>query len=195
MTFLRLCIISLIFSELLSAQPVGAKIKGTASDLETMQPLIGANVILTLPDKNDWLPYGAATDLHGRFLISNVPPGRYRVRVSYIGYQSFKSAPFSLLSDSTRVFSIHLDPYVGLSVEDAQEHIRQGNIKIYLLASMFPPSSAQDALAERYGFKIGNTGCTILRTERYDSAMIKYLEARNGKGWFRRFKKEWDSIK
>ena len=56
------------------------KITGIVYDKETGNPLIGANVYL------ENTSYGAATDEDGVFIINDVPPGEYKVVVSYIGY-------------------------------------------------------------------------------------------------------------
>src|SRR5438552_3705233 len=63
--------------------PVGAgttgKLTGLVVDAKN-QPLGGANVILI------GVPFGAATDMEGRYTILNVPAGTYSVKASLIGY-------------------------------------------------------------------------------------------------------------
>ncbi len=54
--------------------------KVIAGDIKT--PLPGANIIL----KGTSL--GAATDIYGAYKITNIPPGKYVLHVSYIGYES-----------------------------------------------------------------------------------------------------------
>ncbi len=55
-------------------------INGRVVDASTTAPLLGANVVL-----NDSL--GAATDSDGYFVISRVAYGRYRAKVSFMGYE------------------------------------------------------------------------------------------------------------
>jgi len=62
----------------------GAKISGTIKDATTGEPLFGANVILV------GTSLGAATDFEGKYTISNVPPGSFTLRASYIGYNEQK---------------------------------------------------------------------------------------------------------
>ncbi|MFQ5651291.1 MAG: TonB-dependent receptor domain-containing protein [bacterium] len=68
--------------------PVGAfaqnkgEIKGRVTDQETGDPLIGANVTIV------GTALGAATDRHGAYRISRVPPGRCTLRASMIGFQT-----------------------------------------------------------------------------------------------------------
>lgn len=55
-------------------------LKGTILDSETGVPLIGATVQLVGTYK------GAAADLDGKFTITDIKPGDYTVKVSFIGY-------------------------------------------------------------------------------------------------------------
>ena len=61
---------------------VTGKLAGNVSDVETGEPLVGANVIVRGTD------FGAATDQHGNFVILNIPPGTYAVQCNYIGYET-----------------------------------------------------------------------------------------------------------
>jgi TonB-dependent receptor len=55
-------------------------IEGIISDTETNEPLAGANVFLEGTSK------GAATDIEGKYRVSNVPAGECVLVVTYIGY-------------------------------------------------------------------------------------------------------------
>ena len=73
-------------------------IKGTITDGQTGEALIGANVFL------ERTSYGAATDTKGMFTIQNVLQGPYTLVVSYIGYEQYRQpvppslSPFCLLA-------------------------------------------------------------------------------------------------
>ncbi|MFQ6616420.1 MAG: carboxypeptidase regulatory-like domain-containing protein, partial [Fidelibacterota bacterium] len=56
-------------------------LRGRVRDQATHQPLVGANVIIEGTDR------GAATDENGRFVVPQVPPGIYHVRIDMIGYR------------------------------------------------------------------------------------------------------------
>jgi hypothetical protein len=56
------------------------KISGTIRDAATNEPLIGANVVV------EGTSIGAATNVEGYYVILNVPPGSYSIRISMIGY-------------------------------------------------------------------------------------------------------------
>ncbi len=63
-----------------SAEAASSRIEGSVKDASTGQGLPGATVYLR------GTSLGASTDLNGNYEIRNVPPGTYKVRVSYIGY-------------------------------------------------------------------------------------------------------------
>ncbi len=58
------------------------KISGKVTDKDTGEPLIGANVVL------EDATLGAATDVSGDYVVLQVPPGDYSIRVDYIGYRT-----------------------------------------------------------------------------------------------------------
>lgn len=75
LTFLLLCLVPGLV--------LGAtgKIRGTVKDMETGDPLIGANIVI------QGTMMGAATDENGEFIILNVPVGKYNLVATYLGYQ------------------------------------------------------------------------------------------------------------
>jgi len=77
-TLLILCI---FLPEVLFAQTTG-KIVGKVVEANSGGGLIAANVAIEGTNR------GAATDNKGDFYILNVPPGKYTIRVMYIGYKT-----------------------------------------------------------------------------------------------------------
>ncbi len=57
-------------------------IRGTVTDSLTAEPLVGANVFLL------GTALGNATDLEGQYKIEEIFPGKYYLRISYIGYRT-----------------------------------------------------------------------------------------------------------
>ena len=57
------------------------KLAGTVVDAATKEPLIGASVLVV------GTSIGAATDLNGKFVILNIPPGSYTLRATAVGYR------------------------------------------------------------------------------------------------------------
>ena len=72
----------LFFTMVLLANP-GGDLSGYIRDTETGEPIPYANVILKGTELGD------ATDVHGRYIILDVPAGSYTILVSMMGYKSF----------------------------------------------------------------------------------------------------------
>jgi len=96
----------LLFSSWIFAQT--GSIRGTITDQEVGDPLIGANIII------DGTNMGAATDVEGSYQITNVPAGEHVLKVTYIGYEEQQKpisiepeqeliADFSLLSEAIQM--------------------------------------------------------------------------------------------
>ncbi|GEM_PF-300518 len=69
------------------------KISGRVFDQETGEPLIGASVIV------EGTQQGAATDLTGKFVILQIPPGEYNLRVDMMGYNSVRQTAVQVQSN------------------------------------------------------------------------------------------------
>jgi outer membrane receptor protein involved in Fe transport len=78
----------------LSAQTAG-KVSGVVKDQDTGEPLVGANVVII------GTPMGAATDTDGSFFIINVPPGKYEIEASILGYQRMRQRDLIVNSGKT----------------------------------------------------------------------------------------------
>ncbi len=72
-----------LWLDTLSAQNVG-KIAGTVTEAKTGDPLAGANVIIV------GTRMGAAADINRESYDLNVPPGKYELRTSIIGFEAMK---------------------------------------------------------------------------------------------------------
>ena len=84
---LRLAFLVLVFASTMGATfAQQGKIKGFVYDKATGEPVLFTSVYL----KGTSL--GAATDVNGYYLISNIPPGDYQLMVTYLGYDTVKVA-------------------------------------------------------------------------------------------------------
>ncbi len=79
--FMLILVASLSFLPPNSHCWAAATIKGVISNKMTGEPLPGANILI------QGTSIGAASDLKGHFFIPKVPPGTYRLIVTYIGYK------------------------------------------------------------------------------------------------------------
>jgi len=85
----------LFFLPMLMMASTKGRIKGKVTDLQTGEPLIGANVIV------EGTSIGAATDANGEFLLLNLEAGIYTVRTSYLGYQTVTISNIRVNADLT----------------------------------------------------------------------------------------------
>ncbi len=81
-------IIALSFGTL-NSQTNLFNVTGRALDKETKDPLISANVLLT--SNKDSSKYFALTDKQGRFSITKVPSGTYKLKITYVGYENLEN--------------------------------------------------------------------------------------------------------
>ena len=79
-----LAVLIIAVSALATAQQTSGQIEGSISDTLSHDRLTGTNVWI------EGTGMGAVTNLDGRYVITNVPPGSYTLIVRYIGYRSKK---------------------------------------------------------------------------------------------------------
>lgn len=99
---LRYCVLFGLASSTVWSQTTG-KISGRVYDAATNQPLAGANVLI--PE----LQTGTATDLNGNFAIMRLYPGKYTVRIVYIGYAPMTIRDVRVTIDHTTFLDIPLN--------------------------------------------------------------------------------------
>ncbi|MCU7496711.1 MAG: TonB-dependent receptor [Ignavibacteria bacterium] len=85
------------------------KVKGKVTDLQSGEPLIGANVIV------DGTSQGGASDVNGEFQVQNLEAGVYTLRCSFIGYQTVTIENVRVNADLTTEMNFQL-PAEGISV-------------------------------------------------------------------------------
>ncbi len=114
---------SALLLALTAAGPIQAQtgaIRGEVFSLTGNTPLVGANIWIAQTQ------LGTATDSQGRFLLTGIPPGEYRLITSYIGF-STKTRQIRIASGDTLHLTIHLDreiisgPRVEVIATRAQE--------------------------------------------------------------------------
>lgn len=76
------------------AQNLTQTIRGTVTDKETFEPLVGARVMVLNTDPL----IGSVTDINGEFRLENVPVGRQSIQVTYVGYQPYQRQNIDITS-------------------------------------------------------------------------------------------------
>ncbi|NOQ97631.1 MAG: TonB-dependent receptor plug domain-containing protein, partial [Calditrichae bacterium] len=79
------------------------KIAGKIFDKQTGEPLAGANLFI----KGTTL--GAATDVDGFYYILQIPPGKYELEASYIGYHTITVKDIRVTVDLTTTLQIDME--------------------------------------------------------------------------------------
>ncbi len=92
-----------------SAQPGEATVRGFVTDASSGLPLPGANVGLDALDRPAAPLLGAVTDRDGLYQIPEVTPGRYALRVTYVGYQPHADT-LTLGDQRVEVVNVALEP-------------------------------------------------------------------------------------
>jgi len=82
-------------------------VTGTVIDKKTREPLYGANVIIVNEQK------GAATDLDGKYTISDVEIGNYSVKISYVGYKTVVKNRVVVKPERPTVVNVELEEDVS----------------------------------------------------------------------------------
>ena len=86
------------------AQNPTQSIKGTITDKDTRQPLIGATVVVSTAEGQP----GTVTDYDGKFELADVPVGRHRLEFQYLGYEPYIIDDAILNSAKELVLNIEL---------------------------------------------------------------------------------------
>lgn len=112
-TAFRFLAVLLLVAGIAAASNTGT-IQGKVTDRRTGEAMVGASVVV------DNTELGAATDVNGRYQIINVPPGRYSVTASSMGYNDSKTTGVQVVQDNVVTVDIKLSPTVidiGRTVE------------------------------------------------------------------------------
>ncbi len=112
---MRFLILLLLIPTLSFAQNNTQKIRGVVSDKLSQIPLIGVSVQIGSLQK------GTRTDSVGRYTISNIPPDRYEVKITLIGYKSI-TIPNVVVTSGKEVI-------LDITMEEAFENLEEIVVK------------------------------------------------------------------
>ncbi len=117
---LRSLVAALLSLPILTGIALGqsGKLVGIVSDAATREPLAGVNIVIVGTNM------GAATDINGRYTVLNIPPGRYKVRATFLGYAAVVQENVEIYIDRTttadfqlRESSIQMDQVVVVAAK------------------------------------------------------------------------------
>ncbi|MGB2870077.1 MAG: carboxypeptidase-like regulatory domain-containing protein, partial [Bacteroidota bacterium] len=101
-TLLRVATLTFVAFAYLAAGSTG-KISGKVTDSRSKESLPGANIVI------EGTTLGATTDVDGNYVILNVPPGRYALIASFVGYQRVRTENVRVSVDFTTTVDIGLE--------------------------------------------------------------------------------------
>ncbi|MES2730907.1 MAG: TonB-dependent receptor [Bacteroidota bacterium] len=148
---------------LLGLAPVFAQsysVKGMVNDSLTHAPLPGANVVLIRSSDSLWV--GAVADVQGQFIVEKVQPGRYLLRVSFLGYMPFEKNVFirnqslelgdiQLVTASTQLNEVQVIGKVPTVVQNGDT--TQFNAKAFKTQ---PDATAEDLIQKMPGMDVSS---------------------------------------
>lgn len=103
MKFVNLKFIAIMIFIIAAEVTAQGTVKGVVVDSLTSQTLVGANVFVV------GTSLGSATDIEGEYKITRIPAGPFKLKVSYIGYES-KEFDLSIQDNKTLEFFVELAP-------------------------------------------------------------------------------------
>lgn len=83
----------------------GGALKGLVKDKETLETLPFVNIILEASGRQEG---GSSSDINGQYVIKPIPPGRYDIRATAIGYQELLVTGVQINANQTRFYDIEL---------------------------------------------------------------------------------------
>lgn len=119
----------LFLNQVLEAGTTG-KVVGVISDQETKSPLPGANIVI------EGTMMGSATDLDGQFTMLNIPPGKYALKVSMMGYQDVRVENVLVRIDLTTKVDAELGQVVLESGETITIEAERPLVQLDMTSSM-----------------------------------------------------------
>lgn len=157
------------------------KLAGFVKDAETGTPLPGVNVIL------QGTTMGAATDMDGYFFIINIPPGKYSLKASMIGYQP-QVVDVTIRVDLTTKVNFDLKPTVmdlGQTVTVTAERpliepevtSKRATVTAEMIQNM-PVRTAQDIMTMQSGVIMMESGQKIAG---FETRGIDQVHVRGGR--------------
>lgn len=96
--------VALLLSFLIQSSPAGTtgKIAGRVWDASSHAPLVGAQILIEGTSR------GAVCDAEGRYLLLNLPPGRYRLSCRMVGYERQIIEEIAVSADYTTAINFSL---------------------------------------------------------------------------------------
>ena len=117
--YIKISAILVLFSSFAFSQQNNGTITGSVVDKGSGNPVEAADVTLHRV-KDSTLVKGTSTDASGKFILTEIPPGRYYLKASLVGYSSAIAGGITITQSGT---AVNLDPIKLSSSETSTEEI------------------------------------------------------------------------
>jgi len=101
--FIFILIISLFLTNSYVFAGTTGKISGTVKDAATGDPIPGCNILIVGTN------IGAASNIKGEYFILNIPPGKYSVRATMVGYKTYIVDDVQVITDLTTEINFSIE--------------------------------------------------------------------------------------
>ncbi len=174
---IRVALAVLVLAAVAFAANTG-NISGKVTDRKTGEVLVGVNVLV------EGTELGGATDANGRYQIINVPPGKYTVSASYMGYNEQKITDVLVIQDLTATVDFKMSPVVldlGVKVDvvaKKKELVQRQTVSVERVITSeefkrLPVTQLSELVGLQAGITQTSTGWTHIRGGRFDD--VAYL--------------------
>jgi outer membrane receptor protein involved in Fe transport len=102
----KLLLTAIVFTISLTAWSQSGTLKGKVTDKDTKEPIPFANVVVDLGGK---IVNGATTDFDGKYTIKPIPPGKYDIKITYVGYKNLMIQGVLINADKIRFLDVQLE--------------------------------------------------------------------------------------
>lgn len=191
-TLMAIAICILATTTAMDAYAQRATLHGKVVDEETGQPLIGASVLLV------GTSMGASTNLDGEYTVTEIPPGTYDVRFSFLGYERKVIPGYMVKADDSLELNVGVRPLradaspEAFTIEDLRvtaervlstdaavlvDRLRAGTVSDAISAeqiSKSPDATSSDALKRVTGLSVVDDKYVFIRgvTDRYNATTL-----------------------
>ncbi|MBS1913030.1 MAG: carboxypeptidase-like regulatory domain-containing protein [Bacteroidetes bacterium] len=160
------------------------ELRGHVTSRESGEPVLRATVALV------GTKLGAVSDMHGEFTVRHVPPGRYTVRVTYLGYRTEEVADVAVADGVARLdvvleaaairqadVVVHAKAGTGTESALLNERRKSANVSDGISAAQIrrlPDATGADALGRVTGLSIVGGRYANIRgsNERYNNTQL-----------------------
>lgn len=102
----KLLLTAIVLTVSLFAWSQSGTLKGKVTDKDSKEPIPFANVVVELGGK---IVNGSTTDFDGMYTIKPIPPGKYDIKITYVGYKNMMVQGMIINADRIKFLDVDLE--------------------------------------------------------------------------------------